>query len=326
MGWEDVIAVDDTAIIDRWQWRMNTPKSEADSTAPSFKEVWQAINPLQNIPIIGSIYRALTGDEPTPTARAVGGLIYGGPIGLLIAGISNLASEAAGGDPIEKSVARLAGKDAPLPEVASAKPAATEAAPPQDTPPQNAAIQNAAVQDVAVPTAPAPKPAAREREREVAAIAAPAAPPVDPYAKFQPKRTTVQHTSRIAQNLAALNMAAMTGPAATATTTASAPAAATPPVAASPAPTPLVPKSVAPKADVTETPAATMAERTRTPPPSATPVALTEARDFATAGGDAGGRTPAWFSQAVLGALDRYREAGGLRPPAPTNRSVDTKR
>ncbi len=48
----------------------------------SFHDVLDAINPLQHLPIIGTIYRHLTGDTIGNAARVVGDTLYGGPIGL----------------------------------------------------------------------------------------------------------------------------------------------------------------------------------------------------------------------------------------------------
>ena len=47
------------------------------------------INPLQHIPIVGNIYRNITGDQISPGARIAGSTLYGGPIG----GITALAKE-----------------------------------------------------------------------------------------------------------------------------------------------------------------------------------------------------------------------------------------
>jgi hypothetical protein len=314
MGWENA-PVDDTATIDRWQWRMKTPKSEADSAAPSFKDVWQTINPLQHIPIIGSIYRALTGDVPTPTARALGGMLYAGPVGAILAGVAGAVTEIAGGDPIEKSVARLNGTREASTEVAAATPPAETPAPvvagsaaPVAT---SAAIAAVPAARVAAPGAPtALRPPAVEPAKELAKAPV-AAEPVDPYARFQPKRTTVQHGNRIAQNLAALNMAALTAPPVAEAKTAAAPQPVQP-SAAKPAPTPTRALAGAPTPVVDKPVAAA--------PP------LDQARNFATAGAEPTGQTPQWFSQAVIGALDRYREAGGLRPPVATAKAVDARR
>jgi len=47
----------------------------------SFKDLLDIVNPLQHLPIIGSIYRYLTGDEPAGGTRIIGDGLYGGPIG-----------------------------------------------------------------------------------------------------------------------------------------------------------------------------------------------------------------------------------------------------
>ena len=47
----------------------------------SFHDLLDAINPLQHLPIIGTIYREVTGDTIGNVARVVGDGIYGGPIG-----------------------------------------------------------------------------------------------------------------------------------------------------------------------------------------------------------------------------------------------------
>src|SRR5215470_10031750 len=59
---------------------------------PSFRDLLGAINPLQHIPVVGNIYRAITGDTLSPGARMAGGALYGGPIGAL-AGAINAAIE-----------------------------------------------------------------------------------------------------------------------------------------------------------------------------------------------------------------------------------------
>ncbi|MDA9975874.1 hypothetical protein N9F34_03500, partial [Alphaproteobacteria bacterium] len=59
----------------------------------SFGDVVDVLNPLQHIPVVSSIYRAVTGDEIAAAPRAVGGALFGGPVGLIIA-ISNQVFEA----------------------------------------------------------------------------------------------------------------------------------------------------------------------------------------------------------------------------------------
>jgi hypothetical protein len=54
----------------------------------SFHEVLSALNPLQYLPVIGTIYRAVTGDQIPEAVRRIGSLIVsgllGGPIGIAI--------------------------------------------------------------------------------------------------------------------------------------------------------------------------------------------------------------------------------------------------
>ena len=53
----------------------------------TFTDVLRALNPLQHLPVIGTIYRAVTGDTIQPGMRiagsALGGLLTGGPLGVL---------------------------------------------------------------------------------------------------------------------------------------------------------------------------------------------------------------------------------------------------
>jgi hypothetical protein len=49
----------------------------------SFRDLVDTINPLQHLPIIGTIYRAMTGDTIGTAPRLVGGTLFGGPIGFV---------------------------------------------------------------------------------------------------------------------------------------------------------------------------------------------------------------------------------------------------
>lgn len=86
----------------------------------TFGDFLDIINPLQHIPVISSIYRALTGDEISPGARLAGGALFGGPIGAGIA-IVNAAVEASTGDDIGATIiAALTGDETPDEPVAVA--------------------------------------------------------------------------------------------------------------------------------------------------------------------------------------------------------------
>jgi len=47
----------------------------------SFGDIWDVINPLQHVPVVSTLYRALTGDAIAPAPRVLGDTLFGGPIG-----------------------------------------------------------------------------------------------------------------------------------------------------------------------------------------------------------------------------------------------------
>lgn len=52
-----------------------------------------ALNPLQHIPVVSQIYRAVSGDNIEPASEVAGGALFGGPIGGLISLASALFGE-----------------------------------------------------------------------------------------------------------------------------------------------------------------------------------------------------------------------------------------
>lgn len=73
----------------------------------TFGDFLDIINPLQHIPIVSTIYRAVTGDKIDPGSRLAGGGLFGGPIGLVASMISGMVEEATGKDPGEHALAAL---------------------------------------------------------------------------------------------------------------------------------------------------------------------------------------------------------------------------
>ena len=51
----------------------------------SFRDVIDVINPLHHVPVLGTIYRRISGDVIDPAMRVAGGALFGGPIGAAIA-------------------------------------------------------------------------------------------------------------------------------------------------------------------------------------------------------------------------------------------------
>lgn len=76
----------------------------------SFGDILDIVNPLQHIPVVSTIYRMVTGDEISMGARMAGGALFGGPLGLLSAGVVAGFEEASGGT-VEQHVASLFGTE-----------------------------------------------------------------------------------------------------------------------------------------------------------------------------------------------------------------------
>lgn len=69
------------------------------------------INPLQHIPVVGAIYRHLTGDEIGIAARVAGGTLFGGPVGGGLA-LADVAYESKTGASVgETMIAMMTGKE-----------------------------------------------------------------------------------------------------------------------------------------------------------------------------------------------------------------------
>ncbi len=127
-----------------------------------FKDLLDIVNPLQHLPVIGSVYRYLTGDEPSGGARIVGDALYGGPIGLGVGVVSSMLSDSQGHDVGEQMLAKVFGShDDAVPPTAVAS--ATQTSAPASFP-------------------PTPIAAARPNARTIASAAAPTTPGASPFA------------------------------------------------------------------------------------------------------------------------------------------------
>lgn len=68
------------------------------------------VNPLQHIPGVSTVYRAMTGDEISPGARLAGGTLYGGPLGFASALADNVSEDLTGRDVAGSMVAAFSGE------------------------------------------------------------------------------------------------------------------------------------------------------------------------------------------------------------------------
>ena len=64
------------------------PAAPSEAQPSTFQQLLSELNPLQYVPVVGTIYRAVTGDTIPETARFAGSLVVsgltGGPIGLAV--------------------------------------------------------------------------------------------------------------------------------------------------------------------------------------------------------------------------------------------------
>jgi len=87
----------------------------------SFHDILDAINPLQHIPVVSTIYRAVTGDTLGNASRVVGDGLYGGVIGVIAGLVDVSVIENTGKDIGGNIMSALGLDDAPTaPQSASA--------------------------------------------------------------------------------------------------------------------------------------------------------------------------------------------------------------
>jgi hypothetical protein len=94
-----------------WAQSKATPATQtAQVVAPGGKSFWDNIldivNPLQHLPVVGTIYRNITGDKMGDLEKVAGDTLYGGPIGLA-SSVADVAFEKITGKDFEDTVLGL---------------------------------------------------------------------------------------------------------------------------------------------------------------------------------------------------------------------------
>jgi len=74
------------------------PALGPDEAAPiaghaTFDDLLKGLNPLHHIPVVGTIYRAVTGEEILPVFRVLGGALFGGPVGMITSAVMAAVEE-----------------------------------------------------------------------------------------------------------------------------------------------------------------------------------------------------------------------------------------
>jgi hypothetical protein len=109
-----------------WMSHLNNAQTrtaaKSDTTAPATKtastdtgdsfwdDVLDVVNPLQHLPVVGTLYRAITGDKIGDVEKVAGDTLYGGPIGLA-SSLADLAFEKMTGKNFGDTVMAFVGLD-----------------------------------------------------------------------------------------------------------------------------------------------------------------------------------------------------------------------
>jgi len=73
-----------------------TPAQHTDEFG--FGDLIDMVNPLHHVPVVGHVYRELTGDEIKPIGQIIGGAIFGGPMGAASGLINTVIEQETGKD------------------------------------------------------------------------------------------------------------------------------------------------------------------------------------------------------------------------------------
>ncbi len=102
------------------------PDHDTEAGEFTFDDFIDIINPLHHLPLISSVYRAVTDDQISAHARIIGGGIFGGGSGFVAAIANAIAEEISGRDIGDNLVAAVFGEDESGPETIAAKPGAAK--------------------------------------------------------------------------------------------------------------------------------------------------------------------------------------------------------
>jgi hypothetical protein len=106
-----VVSMPETPITASSALDAAPPKSEKTDGGFGFFDLLDMINPLQHIPVVGTIYRAITGDEIRSISRIIGGAVFGGPMGAAGGLMTAVIEDGTGKDPGELALSFVSGQD-----------------------------------------------------------------------------------------------------------------------------------------------------------------------------------------------------------------------
>ncbi len=124
-----------------------------------FHDILDIINPLQHLPIIGSVYRWLTGDRPGAVAQVAGDALFGGPIGAAVGFVSTALEDNSGHDMGERVLTAMFGSRDKNPTAAVASTGTPPTGAPSASATTNAAtLASATPASASPPASPLPLP------------------------------------------------------------------------------------------------------------------------------------------------------------------------
>lgn len=94
-------SVNNVASLDIMESRSRPAQAGGDGFG--FDDFLDIINPLQHLPIVGTAYRAITGDRIETPAKLAGGALFGGLFGFLGA-VGSAAYEEITGESVDKTL------------------------------------------------------------------------------------------------------------------------------------------------------------------------------------------------------------------------------
>ncbi|WPZ35468.1 hypothetical protein T8K17_04820 [Thalassobaculum sp. OXR-137] len=164
-------------------WSQKCQSGEADPCEPGtggtndsfgFADLLDVINPLQHIPVVSTLYRELTGDTISETARMAGGALWGGPAGVIGALANTITEGETGSDIGGTAMAYLRGEEVgtPAQDPAAMLADASQAAESGDPLAGPVPASVAAFADAAQPATPGSVPAAQAGAMALAAAQA----------------------------------------------------------------------------------------------------------------------------------------------------------
>ena len=90
----------------------DTSEGDTENHDFSFGDLVDIVNPLQHIPGVANVYRAITGDTISAPARFMGSMLFMGPVGLVMTAADTLAMNADGELASEQLIAAISGRRA----------------------------------------------------------------------------------------------------------------------------------------------------------------------------------------------------------------------